>query len=146
MARPVIQLTTEAVRFLAHDLAKKLMARKEPTPDFSARYPNVPESCLRVPFQTFGGKPLYRDLVEQASILFYLMIKNHPFQNGNKRIAVTSLLVFLSINGHWLTLTPRELYRFAVYVAKSDAEDKALVVAAIQAYARQHLTARADRA
>jgi len=37
---------------------------------------------------------LYPTLVSKASFLFYLMIKNHPFQNGNKRIAITTLFTF----------------------------------------------------
>lgn len=140
--RPKVSLTplsVDAVHYLAHDLARKVLAWDEPIPDYGSRFPNILESCLRVPLQTFGGKPLYRGLMAKAAILFYLMIKNHPFQNGNKRIAVTSLLVFLSINGYWLKLSPRELYRFAVYVAKSQPEEKDIVVAALQAYLKLHL-------
>jgi death-on-curing protein len=48
------------------------------------------------------GKRLYPTLVATAAILFYLMIKNHPFQNGNKRIAITTLLTFLYNNNKWL--------------------------------------------
>ena len=53
-------------------------------------------------FQSFSGKDLYPTLATKASILFYLMIKNHPFQNGNKRIAITTLLTFLYENGKWI--------------------------------------------
>lgn len=35
---------------------------------------------------------------EKAARLFYLINKNHPFLNGNKRIAVMALFVFLSLN------------------------------------------------
>jgi len=49
-----------------------------------------------------------------AAILFYLLNKNHPFANGNKRIALTALLVFLFLNGKWVVAGQDELYRFAI--------------------------------
>lgn len=116
MIRP---LTLEHVEELAHRLAQEIMSWDEPIPDFGSRFPNILESCLATPFQTFSKKDLYRTLEEKAAILFYLLIKNHPFKNGNKRVAVTSLLVFLHFNGRWLETSPDELYRIAVWVAES---------------------------
>lgn len=113
------QLTIEHAQQLAHRLAREIMSWDEPTPDFESRFPNILESCLGAPFQTFGKRYLYRTFEEKAAILFYLLIKNHPFENGNKRVAVTSLLVFLHINGYWLETAPDELYRIAVWVAES---------------------------
>lgn len=95
------------------------MTWDEPIPDFGSRFPNTLESCLNNPFQTHAKKELYPTLLHKAAILFYLLIKNHPFQNGNKRVAVTSLLVFLTLNGKWLRVSPDELYRIAVWVAES---------------------------
>jgi len=112
-------LTLEHVEQLAHRLAREIMSWDEPIPDFGSRFPQVLESCLATPFQTFSKKDLYRTLKDKAAILFYLLIKNHPFENGNKRVAVTSLLVFLQFNGYWLKTTPDELYRLAVWVAES---------------------------
>lgn len=63
------------VEYLAYRLARELMSWSEPIPDFSTRFPNVLESCLTTPFQTYGRKSLYKGLVGKASILFYLMIK-----------------------------------------------------------------------
>jgi death-on-curing family protein len=91
------------------------------------------------PFQRFSGKALYPSLVAKASILFYLMIKNHPFQNGNKRIAITTLLAFLHGNGKWIKADTQELYNFTVWVAQSPAELNEQVVAAIQKFIRNHL-------
>ncbi|MDP1719176.1 MAG: Fic family protein, partial [bacterium] len=78
-------LTIAEVEYIAHSLAKELMTWDEPIPDFGTRFPNVLESCLLTPFQRFGGKSAYSSFLKKASMLFYLMIKNHPFQNGNKR-------------------------------------------------------------
>lgn len=113
------QLTIEHVEELAHRLARQIMSWDEPIPDFGSRFPNILESCLAVPFQTFAKRDLYPRLEDKAAMLFYLLIKNHPFENGKKRVAVTSLLVFLHINGFWLETTPDALYRIAVWVAES---------------------------
>ena len=127
-------ITVQHVEFIAHRLAKKIMEWNEPIPDFSTRFPHKLESCLAMPFQTFGKKLLYVGLIPKASILFYLIIKNHPFQNGNKRIAVTTLLVFLAHNGKWLKSGNQELYNFAIWVAQSAPQFKEQVVSAIQKF------------
>ena len=133
-------ITVADVEYLAFRLAKEHLSFNEPIPDFSTRFPNVLESCVVTPFQRFSGKALYPSLIAKASILFYLMIKNHPFQNGNKRIAITTLLAFLHGNGKWLEADTQELYNFTVWVAMSPAEFKEQVVAAIHKFIRNHLT------
>lgn len=50
-------------------------------------------------YQTFGGKDLYPSVEEKAAMLLYLVTKNHPFSDGNKRIAATLFLWFLNNNG-----------------------------------------------
>lgn len=52
------------------------------------------------------------------------VIFEHPFLNGNKRIAVVSLLVFLSLNGRWLRMDWKTLYGLTVFVANSDPSDR----------------------
>ena len=133
-------ITMGDVEYLAFRLAKEHLSFNEPIPDFSTRFPNVLESCVLTPFQRFSGKALYRTLVAKASILFYLMIKNHPFQNGNKRIAITTLLTFLYGNSKWLKADTQELYNFTVWVAMSPSQVKEQVVAAIEKFIRDHLT------
>lgn len=110
------------------------MSFNEPIPDFSSRFPNVLESCLSTPFQTFSNKSLYAGLIEKASILFYLMIKNHPFQNGNKRIAMTTLFVFLHKNGKWLKVDTQELYNFTMWIAQSPPKLKEETVKAVSRF------------
>lgn len=112
-------ITVAEVEFTAFALAKELMTWNEPIPDFGTRFPSVLESCLGMPFIKFYRKDMYRGLIGKSSILFYLMIKNHPFQNGNKRIAVMTLLVFLANNNKWLKMTQNDLYNFAVGIARS---------------------------
>jgi death-on-curing protein len=132
-------ITIAEVEYLAFRLAKEHLSFDEPIPDFSTRFPNVLESCVLTPFQTFSGKALYPTLVAKAAMLFYLMIKNHPFRNGNKRIAITTLLTFLSGNAKWLKADSQELYNFTVWVAMSPPQFKDQVAAAAEKFIRDHL-------
>jgi len=136
------EITLAEVEYLAFRLAKELLEFDEPIPDFSTRFPHALESCLAVPFQKFTRKDVYKGLIAKASILFYLLIKNHPFQNGNKRIAMTTLFVFLYKNGKWLKVDERELYNFAVWVAQSPARLKDEVVKGIEKFLKTYLVGR----
>jgi death on curing protein len=132
-------ITIQEVEVLAHKLAKEQMSWDEPIPDFGTRYPGKLESALSNAFQTYGKKDLYPTLIDKAAITFYLMIKNHPFINGNKRIAVTALLVFLFVNDRWLRVGHEDLYQFAVWVAKSNPQTKDGVVLAIKEFISKNL-------
>ncbi|MFH1202462.1 MAG: type II toxin-antitoxin system death-on-curing family toxin [Candidatus Omnitrophota bacterium] len=122
------------VEFIVFRLIKETMDFNEPIPEFSTRFPNILESCLAVPFQRFSKKSLYPGLVAKAAIMFYLMIKNHPFQNGNKRIAMTTTLAFLFLNKKWLKVDTTQLYEFAVWVASSPAKSKDEAVRAVEKF------------
>lgn len=135
----VKKLTLKEVEYVAHSLAKKLMNWDEPIPDFYTRFPNKLESCIEMPFMTYAKKSLYRGLAGKAAILFYLLVKNHPFQNGNKRIAVTALLVFLQKNKKWLRVGTQEFYNFAVWVASSPPTLKKDTVNAITSFITKYL-------
>ena len=50
-------------------------------------------------YQTWDGKELYPSVEEKAAMLLYLVVKNHSFVDGNKRIAATLFLWFLQNNG-----------------------------------------------
>ena len=112
----------------------------EPIPAFETRFPGKLESCLATPQQTFDGEPLYPTLVDQASIFFYLLIKNHPFANGNKRIAVVGLIVFRLMNDRWLEATNDELYELTIEVASSAAGRHAEVLEEIKSFIQSRLT------
>jgi len=136
------EITLAEVEYIAFRLAKELLEFDEPIPAFSTRFPHVLESCLAVPFQKFTRKDVYKGLIAKASILFYLLIKNHPFQNGNKRIAMTTLFVFLYKNGKWLKVDEKELYNFAIWVAQSPARLKDEVVKGIEKFLKTYLVTR----
>jgi len=57
------------------------------------------ESALAQPQATFDGDELYPDLVAKAAALGYLIVANHPFIDGNKRVGHAAMEVFLVLNG-----------------------------------------------
>jgi death-on-curing protein len=132
-------VTVREVEYVAFRLAQDMLGFDERIPDFSSRFPNILESCLAVPFQRFSKKALYPTLVSKAAMLFYLLIKNHPFQNGNKRIAMTTLLVFLYRNKKWIKVDTQELYNFTVWVAQSPRTVKEETIKATEKFVKTHL-------
>lgn len=72
------------------------------------------------------------------------MVKNHPFQNGNKRIAVTTLLYFLFKNKKWISIDNQRLYNFARWVAESDASLKEETVLAVERLVKENLRSLPD--
>lgn len=129
----------EQIEHIAFRIAQKSYSFNEPIPDFSTRYPGILESCIKTPFQTFGGKELYFGFINKLAILFYLMIKNHPFENGNKRVAVLTMFFLLHEEGKWVKVDTQKLYNFAVWVASSPAEAKDEVVQYIVKFLKTHM-------
>lgn len=56
----------------------------------------------------------YNDLVEMAAALFESLIMNHPFFDGNKRVAFFAADVFLRLNGYKIKVDPREGHAFLI--------------------------------
>ena len=83
------------------------------------------ESAIEAPFQTFGGADLYPALLQKAARLGYCLILNHPFLDGNKRIGIHAMLVFLALNGVEISCTQKELIDVGLALAsgKMKAED-----------------------
>lgn len=133
------RVTILDVEYVAYRLALETMSWSEPIPDFSTRYTNALERCIDQPYQTFGGRQLYPGLIKKASILFYLMIKNHPFQNGNKRLAMATLFFFLYKNKKWLKVDNQELYNFAKWVAESNPKLKKATLDAIETFLKSYI-------
>ncbi|NMB40880.1 MAG: type II toxin-antitoxin system death-on-curing family toxin [Firmicutes bacterium] len=57
------------------------------------------DSALNAPFQTFDGEDVYKTVQAKAAKLGFFLVNNHPFVDGNKRIGMLAMLVFLGING-----------------------------------------------
>ena len=133
------KLTIADIEYVAYRLAKETMSWREPIPDFVTRYPGALEGSIETPFQTFAGHQLYPGLIKKAAAIFYLMIKNHPFQNGNKRIAMATLFYFLFQNKRWLEVDNNELYNFARWVAESNAKLKTNTIGAIETFLKTYI-------
>ena len=61
------------------------------------------------PYHTFNGQPLYPTLQAMAAHLGFSLVKNHPFLDGNKRIGILVMMVFLKMNRLPLDCTDSEL-------------------------------------
>ncbi|MBD2197075.1 MULTISPECIES: type II toxin-antitoxin system death-on-curing family toxin [Calothrix] len=78
------------------------------------------ESALAQPTMTFGGEELYPTIIEKASALGFLLIKNHPFIDGNKRIGHAAMEVFLILNGFEIKATVDEQEQVILQVASGE--------------------------
>ena len=65
------------------------------------RDPGMLESAVATPQATWGGKPLMSGPHEIAAAYLFYLCRNHPFVDGNKRVALASCLTFLARNGLW---------------------------------------------
>ena len=75
------------------------------------------DSALENIYQTFDGQELYPTKQEKGARLGYTLISNHAFVDGNKRIGVFAMLVFLELNGVKLCLTDRDVIDVGLGVA-----------------------------
>jgi death-on-curing protein len=57
------------------------------------------ESALAAPFATFGGHDFYDEPAVQAAVLASRLMRNHPLVDGNKRLALVTMIEFLRRNG-----------------------------------------------
>jgi death-on-curing protein len=79
------------------------------------------------PYHTFGGQHLYPSVQAMAAHLAFSLIKNHPFYDGNKRIGMFAMLVFLKINGLPITCTDNELETLGWGLADSSINEAELI-------------------
>jgi death-on-curing family protein len=123
----------EAVNAILN-LKKELMAKKEASELFGNQKDNALQGILGNILQTFGGEYLYSSIEEQASNLLYLIIKNHPFSDGNKRIGAFMFIWFLEKNKHnlkingELKINDNALTSIALLVANSNPKEKDLMI------------------
>jgi death-on-curing protein len=75
------------------------------------------ESAVFGCYQSFDDVELYPTIIEKAARMAFALCKNHPFVDGNKRIAVTAMLVMLRINKIELSYTQQELISLGLGIA-----------------------------
>ena len=101
------------------------------------------KSSLAQIYQTFDGKELYPTFEEKAAMLLYLIVKNHSFVDGNKRIAAYIFLWFLMRNNmlykwEWLIFEERReivkrisdaaLVATTLLIAESEPEEREMIL------------------
>ncbi len=86
------------------------------------------ESALARPAATFSGEDLYPDSADKAAALMHSLALNHPFVDGNKRVAAFAAIVFAESNGHEFMATPDELVETTFAVAEGKLAVEALAI------------------
>lgn len=96
------------------------------------RDPGLLESALYRPRSGY-----YADLAEMAAALFESLIMNHPFVEGNKRVAFFATDVFLRLNGYRLEVEPKAAHAFLM----SGLAEGTLDFDALLTWIREHVVA-----
>ncbi len=97
------------------------------------RDPGLIESALYRPQSGY-----YKDLPSMAAALFESLIMNHPFVDGNKRVAFFATDVFLRLNGWHLDIDDDEAHRFLIGLIEKDRCDFQNLLPWIQASVARH--------
>lgn len=94
-------------------------------------------SVIETIYQGFAGEELYPSAQEKAANLLYLVVKDHPLSDGNKRTAAALFVTFLSRNealqsaGGTTLISNNALAAITLMVAMSDPKEKSLMIALI---------------
>lgn len=80
------------------------------------------DMAVNQPQQEVFGEELYPTIYDKASILAINLAKRHPFQNGNKRTALVSMITFLMMNGYTTSFTQEEAVQFILNITTSNQE------------------------
>lgn len=123
----MIRLTKEQVLSIYGILIKKTGGSSGVLNDSSI------DSALNNIWQTFDGLELYPTLAEKGARLGYLLVRNHSFSDGNKRIGILTMLTFLSVNGIEITWTDTEIVETGLALASGLMDYEALL-----AWLREH--------
>ena len=84
-------------------------------------------------YQSYDGRDLYPSIQEKAANFLYLIIKNHVFIDGNKRIAATLFIYFLEfygllyVDGEWI-IDNNTLVAITLLIAQSNPKEKDILV------------------
>jgi death-on-curing family protein len=115
-------------------LKTNLITKKEATNLFGLERENSFKGIIRNIYQTFGGEDLLPNIEEKASNLFYYIVKDHPFTDGNKRIGAFMFVLFLSKNNYLyddsseLKINSNTLIALALLIAESNPSEKELII------------------
>lgn len=94
------------------------------------------ESAIARPATSVFGEDAYSDLQVKAAALLHSLARNHPFVDGNKRVAWDAATAFLYINGQHVVTTTDEGYDFVIAVASGELEDLAAIANHLRRWSR----------
>jgi death-on-curing protein len=106
----------------------RLLVEQQPGGIAAVRDRGSLESALARPAMTFDGEDLYPDAPSKAAALMHLLVLNHPFVDGNKRIGVAAAELFLERNGCVIEASDRELEAVTVAAAEGTIGVEALAI------------------
>jgi death-on-curing family protein len=115
---------------LIKELKKELIRKGEASDLFGKQRDEMLQGILGNLCQSFSGKELYPNVEIRAAHLLYFLIKDHPFVDGNKRIASFLFIMFLKKNDYFRKkngerrIDENGLVALALLVAQSDSKDK----------------------
>lgn len=102
------------------------------------------ESAVAMPSAAFSGQFLHDDLPAMTGAYLFHLCKNHPFVDGNKRVALASAITFLLVNDHELTCSKPDAEQLTLGVADgSISKDEA--IAFFRKHVRSAKSAKAKR-
>lgn len=85
------------------------------------------EAAAATPRASMFGQDLYPGVTEKAAALCQAITRAHPFSDGNKRVALVALDLFLARNGRTLAATNDEVYATIMALAQGSLGREALV-------------------
>lgn len=126
------ELKVELVLYILsaiNDVLKKKGFEQEPLWIITDKKIAALDGILKRVFICCYGIELYPKIEDKAANIFYNIIKNHEFENGNKRTALIVLATFVSINNLWIkTKSKNEMVELAQFVAESMTEDREYII------------------
>lgn len=126
-----IKITADELWKDLMQLKKELIYKKEAAAIFaSEKYSGSLEGILGNIFQSAFGEDVYQTLEEKAAHLLYFIVKNHPFNDGNKRSGAFAFVWFLNKAGLDFEnrISPETLASLTILIAQSNPRDKDKVV------------------
>ena len=90
------------------------------------RYENLLESAMAQPQASFDGKYVHDNIFKMAAAYGFHLCQNHPFLDGNKRIALIAMYTFLYVNGYQLIPEKKSLFAIMMDLANGKVEKKEL--------------------
>jgi death-on-curing family protein len=132
--KPYFVLGYDLAIEIISNIKAKLIERNEASNLFGHETGNKFKSIIGALYQTFDKKDLYLSVEEKASHLLYLIIKDHPFSDGNKRIASLMFVYFLEKNGYLYKangeckVTNNTVVAISLLIAASDPREKDMMI------------------